>query len=523
MIGNHLSVAVWMSLRGVFVTERPWRKKLTGSKSSVNDWASRTLRQRCQVVGRVAAAITARAEELTQLSSTDQRVDPVETITAELLPTCSALRFIGRRGTRVLRTRTYNAWGRPAWLWGVRSRVHRKPRGKVLVLGTWNYPVFLPGVQAAQALAAGNTVLLKPAEGCEQVTSCLMKAFYEAGVPESALQMLPSRAESAIQAIADGVDLIVLTGSSETGRKVLRQAAETVTPTIMELSGCDAVVVLPGADITRAADCIGFGLKFNAGATCIGPRRIIAEDREADLLKTALCERLDQMGWATVHAAARKEAAKRISGAIASGAVDVLGRFDETRLLDCGKMTPVLLDGVKSHDKIAAADLFAPITSLVRVSSIGQASEIVNQCPYRLAVSIFGPGKLAESVAVQLDVGTVCVNDLIVPTADPRLTFGGRGESGFGVTRGEDGLLAMSVPATISRRHGKFAPHLQPRQSTDPQTLLGALQLLHAGTLTERCSGLKNMIAAVRNGRGLGADRQKQGPQAKSPEKEKNP
>ncbi len=504
----------------MFVTAKPWRKKLNVINSSASDWESRTLRQRCQIVGRVAAAIAARAQELTELSSTDQRVDPVETITAELLPTCSALGFIGRRGSKVLQTRTYNALGRPAWLWGVRSRVHRKPRGKVLVLGTWNYPIFLPGVQTAQALAAGNTVLLKPAVGCEQVTSCLINAFYEAGVPESALQMLPSRAESAMQAIDDGVDLIVLTGSSETGRKVLRQAAEKVTPTIMELSGCDAVVVLPGADIVRAADCIVFGLKFNAGATCIAPRRIVAEHREADLLKTALRGRLDQMGLATVHAAARKEAAQQISGAISSGAVDVLGRYDATQLLECGKMAPVLLDGVSPLDEIAAADLFAPVTSLVRVSSIGKAIEIVNQCPYRLAVSIFGPGKLAESVALQLDVGTVCVNDLIVPTADPRLPFGGRGKSGFGVTRGEDGLLAMSVPATISRRHGKFAPHLQPRQSTDAQNLLGALQLLHAGTLTERCRGLRNMIAAVRTGRSSGAHHQAQDPQAKSLEKE---
>lgn len=474
------------------------------------------------MIGRVAAAIAARAEELTELSCTAQRVDPVETITGELLPTCSALRFIARRGSKVLRTRAYGALGRPAWLWGVRSHVHRKPRGKVLVLGTWNYPIFLPGVQAAQALAAGNTVQLKPAVGCEQVTSCLMDAFYKAGVPESALQVLPSETESAIRAIDSGVDLIVLTGSSETGQKVLRQAAETVTPTIMELSGCDAVVVLPGADIARAADCIVFGLKFNAGATCIAPRRIIAEQREADLVKTALRERLDQTAWATIHAAAREQVARRISGAISSGAVDVFGRFDETLLLQCGKMAPLILDSVNASDEIAAADLFAPVTSILRVSSIDEARGLVNQCPYRLAVSIFGPGNIAESVAVQFDVGTVCVNDLIVPTADPRLPFGGRGESGFGVTRGEDGLLAMSVPATISRRHGKFAPHLQPRQPKDAPTLLGALQLLHAGTLTERCGGLKNMIAAAKTGRGVGANQQQNTPQAKSLEKENN-
>ncbi len=514
MIGTGLELA--------FIAARPWRKNVNGTTSHSSDWESRPLRKRCRVVGGVAAEIAARAEQLTELSSTAQRRDPVETITAELMPTCSALRFIGRKGSGVLRTRAYNALGRPVWLWGVRSRVYRKPRGKVLVLGTWNYPIFLPGVQAAQALAAGNTVLLKPAAGCEKVTSCLVDAFHEAGVPASALQMLPSEAESAIQAIDDGVDLIVLTGASETGRKVLRQAAETVTPAIMELSGCDAVIVLPGADIARVADCIVFGLLFNAGATCIAPRRIIAETREANLLQKALSERLKQAGEVTVHTAARAEAVRLVSGAISSGAIDVLGRFDGSQLLQCGTMSPVLLDRVSQDDEIAAADLFAPVTGILRVSSIDEAVEIVNRCPYRLAASVFGPGRLAESVAVQLDVGTVCVNDLIVPTADPRLTFGGRGESGFGVTRGEDGLLAMSVPVTISRRHGKFAPHLQPRQSTDAQTLLGALQLIHAGTLTERFSGLKNMIAAVKTGKNAGASDQIQEPQAPSSEKENN-
>lgn len=500
-----------------------WRTKLNGMTSQSSEWKSRTIRQRCRLIGKVASVIAKRAVELTQLSITEQRVDPVETITAELLPMCSALRFIGRHGSRVLRTRSYNALGRPVWLWGVRSRVHRKPRGQVLVLGTWNYPVFLPGVQAAQALAAGNSVLLKPAEGCEQVTACLIDAFHEAGVPKSELQMLPSDTQAAMKAIDEGVDLIVLTGASETGRKVLRQAAETLTPTIMELSGCDAVVVLPDADIARVADCIIFGLKFNAGATCIAPRRIIAEPREADSLKTHLAQRLGQAGLARVHPAARAAVATSVQNAISAGAVDVLGGFDELRLRDSGKMSPLVLDCVKPSDEIAAADLFAPVTSLLRVSNISEAMGIVNQCPYRLAVSIFGAGKRAESLAEQLDVGTVCVNDLIVPTAEPRLPFGGRGESGFGVTRGEDGLLAMSVPATISRRHGKFAPHLQPRQSTDAQTLLGALQLLHAGTRTERWMGLKKMIGAVRGRTSVDADQQNQETVAPSQEKENKP
>ena len=462
-----------------------------------------------------------RATELTELSRTEQRLDPVETITAELLPTCSALRYIARHGSRVLKTRSYNAWGRPGWLWGVRSRVCRKPLGKVLVLGTWNYPVFLPGVQAAQALAAGNSVLLKPAAGCEQVTACLLEAFHEAGVPRSCLQLLPSDTEAAVGAIERGVDLIVLTGASETGRKVLRQAAGTLTPAIMELSGCDAVIVLPNANLERVADCVIFGLEFNGGATCIAPRRIIAEPREADLLKERLLDRLAQAAPAVVHPAAREAVALQVCHALAGGAVDVMGKFREQDLRKSGQMRPLLLDGVKPEDDIASADLFAPVTSLMRVSEICEAVQIVNQCPYRLAASVFGAEKEAGAVATQLDVGTVCINDLIVPTADPRLPFGGRGESGFGVTRGEAGLLAMSVPATVSRRVGKFAPHLQPRQSTDAQTLLGALQLLHAGTFKGRWQGLRTMVAAFRDTKGVAAEQESRETVVSSQEKDR--
>lgn len=449
------------------------------------------------MIAGVASAIADRANELAELSLGNQRIDRVETITAELLPTCSGLRFIGRKGPAILRTTCHRAWGRPGWLWGLRGKVRREPRGRVLVLGTWNYPIFLSGVQTAQALAAGNTVLLKPAVGCEPITACLVQAFHDAGVPPAALQVLPSDVKSATEAIEQGVDLVVLTGSSETGRKVLRCAAEQLTPSIMELSGCDAVVVLPGADIDHVADSIAFGLKFNGGATCIGPRRIIAENREADLLRAALVTRLKDSPLITVHPAARTTATDLIRGAVSAGAVDFLEGFQRDRLTDSGQMGPVVLDPVQPTDEIASADVFAPVSGLLRVSDISAAIEIVNRCPYRLAASVFGAGKPAEAMAAQLEVGTVCINDLIVPTADPRLPFGGRGKSGFGVTRGREGLLAMTIPTTISRRHGKFAPHLRLRKETDAQTLFGALQLLHGGSLARRWRGLLTMVQAA--------------------------
>ena len=464
--------------------------------SDHGDWKSLSTTDRCAIIGKVAAEIADAGPTLASLSMTPQRVDPVETITAELLPLCSALRFIGKRGAKILRTRRLGVSGRPGWLWGVRSVVRRDPHGKVLVLGTWNYPLFLPGVQAAQALAAGNQVLLKPAIGSESVTAAMIEAFARAGVPRASLVQLESTTESAVDAINEGVDLIVLTGSVQTGRKVLQQAAQSVTPTILELSGCDAVVVLPGADLERVAQSITFGLQFNSGATCIGPRRILAEPAEAQALAESLRIRLVESEPLVIHPAARANLSNLIQDAIDGGARDTTAQFNRDELEATGTLPPLLLDRVRPTDTIAAADVFAPITSLMHVENIREAIPIVNECPYRLAASVFGPKVPAQQLAAKLRVGSVCINDLIVPTADPRVPFGGRGQSGFGVTRGAEGLLAMTVPTVISERRGNFAPHLRSRQPTDAQTLLGALQLLHAGSLGKRWSGLRKLISA---------------------------
>lgn len=458
-------------------------------------WTSVSAKQRCRVVSETRHVVADRLDRLIDLSRTAQRCDPVETITAELFPFCEALKFIGKRGPKLLAVRHLGASGRPAWLWGVHSTIRRDPLGKVLVLGPWNYPLFLVGTQIAQALAAGNQVVVKPAQGCEPITAEMIDCFYAAGVPREAIVLLDSSTQAAIDNIAAGVDLVVLTGSAATGRKVLAQTAQTLTPTIMELSGCDAAIVLPGADIQRVAAAIDFGLHLNHGATCIGPRRLLIEDSSDDhsVIERLLRSLDDRVAnrQSMVHPSARETVARSIEWAIECGAVDRLGHFDANRLRQTGEMKTVILDHVEAGSEIAAADLFAPVTSVIRLQKIDEAVGIVNECRYRLAASIFGPSGEAQRMADRLKVGCVTMNDLITGTADPRIPFGGRGESGFGVTRGGEGLLSMTTAVTVSHRKGRFAPHLGPRRSTDEARLGGALRWMHGRTLKERLAALK--------------------------------
>lgn len=475
----------------------------------------RSIKERCHIIGSVRHGLAENADRLVAAARSDQRTDDVETIAAELIPLADALDWIRRQGAATLKTRKVGVRGRPVWMWGVHSRVERVPLGRVLILGTWNYPILLSGVQIAQALAAGNSVRLKPAPGSEAVSAELVDCFHDAGVPKETLGLLGSDARSAIDAMSgnDGqVDLVVLTGSAETGRKVLHQAADTTTASIMELSGVDAVVAMPGSDWNRVVELLSFGLLFNSGATCIGPRRVLFERGDAkaiEALQGKLIRDLQNQPALVVHPAARQgvadavEAAIYSSGVAGAESVDLVGKFDAELLRRDGRMFPVVLSGVSADHPILRTDLFAPVMTLLAVESIDQAVDQINDCPYRLAASVFGPSKAAMELAGRLSVGCITVNDLVAPTADPRLPFGGRGESGFGVTRGPEGLIAMTAPRVTATRTGRWVPHLSPRNHATAELMTGTLQMMHGRGLRRRVAALKRVTTAARGSGGL--------------------
>ncbi|WP_431192278.1 aldehyde dehydrogenase family protein [Rhodopirellula bahusiensis] len=483
-------------------SDRPGAERIDyhgGSK-----WATWSIRQRCKIIDRARHEIASRVDQLTRLSRSEQRTDDAETVASELIPLCDALRWIGKHGRKTLAPRKVGLAGRPVWMWGVRSVVQRVALGQVLILGTWNYPLLLPGVQMAQALAAGNHVWLKPAAGSEAVSAELVACFIAAGVPDEAITLLDSSTEAAIEAQAKGVDLVVLTGSAQTGKLVLHQSAETLTPSIMELSGVDAAVVLPDSDLDRVVDALKFGLLFNSGATCIGPRRLIVPNHSStSALTDQLLNGLRDASQVTVHPAARSNVADLIEDSLQKGAKDCLGKFDATSLRTTGKLHPVVLRDVPSDHAILQSDVFAPVISIIPVEHPDQAIQLVNECPYRLAASVFGPTSHAQAIAEKLDAGVVTVNDMVASTADPRLPFGGRGKSGFGVTRGPEGLLAMTAPRVIATRRGRVAMHLSPRNDADVELLSGVLQWSNSGNWGRRIAALRRVTTAASQWRAL--------------------
>lgn len=415
-------------------------REAAAARESQAGWSGRPLDERLRILRSIRHRLAEQAGELARTVAVQAGRSAAEVLSAEVLPLADACRFLEREAPRILATRRYGSPGRPAWLGRVSFEIRREPLGLVLILAPANYPLFLPGVQTLQAIAAGNGVLWKPGRGGLAVARAFAALAVHAGLDEQLVQVLPDTVEAGSAALAAGPDKVLLTGSSASGREVLAEAGRRLVAATAELSGCDPLFVLRGADLERTVKAIRFGLSLNGGATCIAPRRIFVT-RE-------LLPRLHR------------------------------------RVADLG-------DGL----------------SLLAFDDVDEVLACAALCPFGLGTSIFGPEDDARALAARVRAGVVTINDLIVPTADPRLPFGGRGESGYGVTRGAEGLLELTAIKVVSVRRGRWLPHLEERQPGDEELFQAWMAAAHGDGLGARFRGAAQLVkTVVRRGRKTGKD-----------------
>ena len=455
-------------------------------------WAAKSVHERVAVIGRARRELAALTMKFAEAVSSELARTPADTIVAEVLPMLAAARFLEKEAARVLEPKRWGVAGRPFWLAGVRSEVRRVAFGTVLIIGPGNYPLFLPGVQAMQALVAGNAVVWKPGRGGAGVARLFAEAFERGGLPSGLLRVTAETVEAGQATVAEGVDKVFFTGSAAAGRAVLRDLAQSLTPAVVELSGCDAVVVLPGADLGRVVKALAFGMRLNGSATCMAPRRVLLVDMDAAERETflgRLQQALAEVPGVALGAGVRSQLRDLLREAVDGGAT-VVGDAGADRV------RPIVVLGTRPEMEMASADLFAPVLMILDTTA-SEISEVVEASPLALTVSIFGPERQARKLADQVTAGTVLINDLIVPTADPRLPFGGRRGSGFGVTRGREGLLEMTAVKVVSVQRGKSTRHFEPTGEAHAELFHGLASAAHAGSWTERWSGLRQIFAAA--------------------------
>ncbi len=365
-----------------------------------------------------------------------------------------------------------------------------RPLGLVGVIGPWNYPLTNSFGDAIPALAAGNSVILKPSE-ITPLTSLLMaEALAECGMPGDVFQVATGGGETGA-ALVDEVDMIMFTGSTATGKKVAAKAAETLTPVSLELGGKDPLIVLSDADLERAANAAVFYSMQNGGQTCVSVERVFVEAPVYDEFVAKVTEKARALrlgassGPGSVDVGAITFPKQmdiiedHVNDAIAHGARAVVGGHRREGTGDF--FEPTVLVDVTPDMKCMREETFGPTMPIVKVADEEEAIRLANDSPYGLGGSVFSRDvDRGEQVARRVESGAVCVNDAMMNYSALELPMGGWKSSGMGSRHGAGGIrkYTRQQALLISRLHPKKDIHMFPYSAKKTQRLLTLFRLM---------------------------------------------
>ena len=328
--------------------------------------------------------------------------------------------------------------------------VTRQPVGVSLLITPWNFPAAMATRKLGPALAAGCTTILKPARETPLTAAYVVDVLRRAGLPNGVVNLVtPARTGPSVAQMMrhPAVRKLSFTGSTEVGRELLKQAADTVISTSMELGGNAPFLVLPGADLDDAVAGAMVAKMRNGGSACTSANRFYVHASlhdefvarmTAELAKVKTGPGLDRENTlgALVSTGERDKVADLVDTAVAEGATIELGG---TRA-DAGAFyAATLLTGVTHGDTINQTEIFGPVTAVVKVDDVDEMVRMANDTIYGLIGYVFGEESLALRTALRIDAGMVGVNKGVL--SDPAAPFGGTKQSGLGREGSSEGIL----------------------------------------------------------------------------------
>lgn len=325
------------------------------------------------------------------------------------------------------------------------------PYGNTLIMSPWNYPFLLTMGPLADAIAAGNTAILKPS-AYSPATSALIADMISECFPEDYVAVvLGGRAENA-HLLEKKFDFVFFTGSQEVGKVVLRHTAEHLTPAVLELGGKSPVIVDESANIPLAAKRIIFGKIINCGQTCVAPDYILCHSAVKDQLVEEMKKQIAlQLGSRPLenpnygHMVSQKHF-QRVWNLIDYEKVVCGGVCDPEKL----QIAPTIMDHVTWEDRVMSQEIFGPVLPIMTFENLYEVYEVLKNRPKPLALYLFSTDKKAiDFVTNHIPYGGGCINDTIIHLATEHMGFGGVGESGMGAYHGKTGFDTFSHKKSI--------------------------------------------------------------------------
>ena len=316
------------------------------------------------------------------------------------------------------------------------------PYGNVLIMSPWNYPVLLTLEPLTNAIAAGNTAIVKPSAYSPSVSAVLADILGGIFDERHVAVVTGGRSENAAL-LERRFDMVFFTGSTNVGREVLRHTAEHLTPVVLELGGKSPCIVDSSAKLPLAARRIVFGKFLNCGQTCVAPDYILChtsvKDRFIEEVKKQIVAQyganpLENENYGRIVS---KKHFDRVAGLIDAKKVVFGGQCDEDGL----RIAPTVMDGVTPDDKVMGEEIFGPIMPVLTYENLDEVIKAVNGGESPLAAYYFSTDKKSiEKFLAETRFGGGCINDVIIHLATSYMPFGGFGESGLGSYHGKTGF-----------------------------------------------------------------------------------
>jgi len=428
---------------------------------------SSTADERIVKIRKLRDAVIAHSEDWYRAAYADFKKPAGEVDLAEILPVCVE----ANDAIRHLRQ-----WMKPRHVWptllalGTRSHVHYVPRGRCLIIGPFNYPVNLTLGPMVSAIAAGNTVILKPSELTPHLSGLICKVVREV-FTEDEVAIFEGEAEVSQALLELPFDHIFFTGSPQIGKVVMGAAAKHLTSVTLELGGKSPTIVDETANLQLAASNVMWAKFANAGQTCIAPDHVYVHESVKDAWVAACRAQLQKAYGATLAEQASSPHLAHIVNARHTSRVKAL--LDDANALGARTLTgggtneadcfvqPTLLDQVPEQARIMDEEIFGPLLPVIGYRDLGEVIARINAGPKPLALYIYSRNNAAiDRVLTQTVSGGACVNHALLQFLHSNLPFGGINNSGIGNAHGHHGFKAFSHKRGVVRTQFALAATL---------------------------------------------------------------
>ncbi len=476
------------------------------ARATQNNWARRTIADRCRLLNVLREKMFASREELADAVVRESGKPRAEAVFSDIFVSLDTAAYLAANAEKMLATERVPHHNIAAK--AKSGELRYEPLGVVGIISSWNYPLAIPLGQIIPAVVAGNAVVCKTSDFTPQCGALIEKLFVDAGFPKNLVTVIQGGGEVGRALIDAAPDKICFTGSVETGRRVAEACATRLIPTVLELGGKDAMIVLADANLEIAASGAVWGSFTNCGQVCLSVERIFVEQSVAEKFAALCVEKTKKLrlgpgadSATDVGPLIRSQHVQRmaslIDDAVAHGAKILCGGKPRP---DLGPnfFEPTVIIDVDSASRLFQEETFGPILAIQRVANADEATTRANDSRFALAASVWTANTaLAKKIAAQLNAGSVMINDAISYYAISEAPHGGCGLSGWGRTHGKTGLLEMvqTKYIDIDRTPGRAKPWWF-RYGGDLERAADAfLQFQYAPSLAAR---LRNARAALK-------------------------